>query len=288
MSGHRLMERVWRTAALGVRFHDTAVPGAPVGGLVVEVFPRANPRARTVAHANRSGVYVAHAVAGLRDFEFGDPRPHAAWTAALRPYRVEVTDPAGRFLPLAFDADLPARGLFTGPAVWLSPPEPASPPGPGAPLDGIPLFSAPGRPVPDPLAVVYAQLRERGTGREAAWSLLGVSIGGRSRGIGLADRHGRVAVVFPYPEPPRRALASPPEPRNDFSWDVELTAFVAPPPSPPGPVPERADLREVLAALTEPGAEVESGPLRLSYRQPLTARTAGAVGADASYLWVSA
>jgi hypothetical protein len=280
VSGPRVMERVWRTAALGVRFHDTAAPGPPVTGLVVEVFPRANPRARTLAHANPSGVYVAHAVPGLRGFELGDPRPDAAWTAALRPYRVEVTDPLGRFLPMAFDADLPARGLFTGPAGWMSPPE--------APLDGIPLFSAPSRAVPDPLAVVYAHLRERGSRREAAWSLLGVSIGGRSRGVGLADRHGRVAVVFPYPEPPRRALASPPEPRNDFSWDASLTAYVAPPPPPPGPVPERADLADVLAALTEPGAEVDPVPLRLAYRQPLTARTPGAAGADASYLWVSA
>lgn len=301
----RVLERLARNAALGLRFRDMADGSTVIDGLQVEVFPRANPNARTLAQPNRSGVYVAHRLSGLRDFEFQDVALAAdLWPAAVRPYRVEVSDPSGHYLPIAFDADLPARGLFTWLAPWLSPPfsPPFSPPlpvalplGPGSPpqllLDHVPLFPSPSRPVPDPLAVLYAELRELGSGREAAWCALGISIGGVARGLGLADAHGRVAVMFPYPEPPRMSLASPPQARNDFTWDAALTAYWLSP-SPPHSVPVFAELADVLAAFAAPRDVVESlaspaPPLRLTYRQALVARTAGTVGADASFLFVT-
>lgn len=294
MSSPRVIEQLTRNAALGVRFWDAADATSVIDGLQVWVIARANPRVRIQAQVNRSGVYVAHRVPGLRDFEFdGSLDP---WTAAVRPYRVEVLDPLGRFLPMAFDADLPVRGLFTWRAPWLSPPQPIVLPGDvGSPpqllLERVPLFSAPSRPVPEPLAAVHAHLREFGTQRDAAWSLLGVSIDGETRGLGLADARGRVAVLFPYPEPPRLSLASPPEARNDFTWQVDLTAFWSPG-SPPRAVPEIADLADVFASLATPRNVVESiaspgTPFRLTYRQALTARTAGLVGADASFLFLS-
>jgi hypothetical protein len=300
MSGVRVWERLTRNAALGLRFWDAAESTSAVDGLLVEVFPRSNPRARCRAFPNRSGVYVAHAIQGLRDYEFGLDDPLAESPPRTAPYRVEVRDPSGRFLPFAFDADLPARGLFTSIAPWLSPSravtlltEPGSPPGPA--IEGIPLFSAPARPVPDPLGVVYAQLMEEASPssrRPAAWCLLGVTVDGARRGLGLADEVGRVAVIFPYPEPPRRSFASPPEQHNDFTWEVELVAFWSRP-SPARPAPAIPDLADVLASLDAPGTVVLSRvspamPLRLGYRQPLTVRTAGAADADASYLFVSA
>ena len=296
MSGLRVVEQLTRNAALGVRFWDTAEGTSVIDGLEVWVFSRANPRLRTRAEVNRSGVYVAHRVPGMHAFEFDDAPPDVLWATATRPYRVEVVDPSGRFLPIAFDADLPVRGLFTWHAPWLSPPQPIVLPGDvGSPpqllLERVPLFSAPSRPVPEPLAVVHAHLRELGTERDAAWGLLTVSIDGETRGLGLADAGGRVAVFFPYPEPPRMSLASPPEARNDFTWQVDLTAYWSPG-SPPRAVPAIADLADVFAALATPCHVVESiaspaMPLRLTYRQALTARTAGAVGADASFLFLS-
>ena len=297
-----MLERVARNAPLGLRFWDTAAATSAIDGLSVEVFPRANPRARAIAQVTRSGVYVVHALPvtapppSPRDFEFTDAEPDVLWSAATRAYRVEVTDPAGRFLPIAFDADLPARGLFTWRAPWLSPPQLVAPTGAsGSPppflVEGVPLFSASSRPVPEPLAVVYAHLHEMGTAREAAWSLLTVAIDGIVRGVGLADGHGRVAVMFPYPEPPRISLVSPPEARNDFTWEVSLTAFWLAT-SPPGPAPAIADLADVFASLSTPRTVIESTvspamPLRLTYREALTARTAGTAGADASVLLVS-
>ena len=291
MSGWRVIERVARNAPLGLRFRDLATGSDAVGGLWVEVFPRANPRARVRALPNRSGVYAAHALpaaaaagsppeATERAWELADVEPAALWAGAPRPYRIEVRDPRGRFLPMAFDADLPARGLLAGVAPWLSPP--------GAAAGGIPLFSAPARPVPEPLAVVRAHLRDAGTRREAAWCLLGVSVNGAPRGLGMADERGRVAVLFPYPEPPGRSLASPPEPRDGLTWPLELTAYPA-----AAAATEIPDLAEVLDALGAPRAVIEpaggaAAPARLAYRQELTVRTAGASGEDASYLAVAA
>jgi hypothetical protein len=264
----------------------------------VELYPRANPAGRTVARVNRSGTYVAHRVPGLGEWEQLDAEPDALWSAAMRPYRVEVHDPMGRYLPIAFDADLPARGLFTWRAGWLSPPQPIVLPGePGSPpslmLERVPLFSAPARPVPDPLGVVRAQMRVDGSGRPAPWSLLAVRIDGETRGLGLADREGRVAVLFPYPELPRLSLASPPEARGDFGWEAELIAYLPPPGSPPRSPAELADLEVVFAALDAPSEVLLGGgspapPLRLGYREELTVRTAGRPPAEESYLWVSA
>jgi hypothetical protein len=291
------LERVARNAALGVRFWDVATGTLAIDGLRVEVFHRINTRARTIAKPGPSGIYVAHNLPGLRDFEFQDVDvPQDLWPAATRPYRIEVSDPEGRYLPIAFDADLPARGPFTWLAPWLSPPSPVPfPNAPGSPpqlmMERVPLFSAPSRPPPEPLAVVYAQMLEEGSARELAWGLLGVSIDGVSCGIGLADDHGRVAVFFPYPEPPRISLSSPILAHNDFTWEVELTAFgsLASPVAPPAPF---ADLAQIFLDLASPRDVVESVlspplPLRLTYRQPLVARTAGTVGADASFLFVS-
>lgn len=296
MSAVRVLEQLACNAALGLRFWDAAQATSSIDGLKVEVFPRLNPGARTVARVNRSGVYVVHALPGLRDFESSRQPPEQLWATATRAYRVEVSDPAGRFLPIAFDADLPVRGLFTWRAPWLSPPQPVVLPGdatspPQLLLERIPLFSAPSRPVPEPLAAVYAQVLEHGTERAAAWALLAISIDGNPRGLGLADEKGRVAVLFPYPEPPRRSLASPPEPRNDFTWQIALQAFWSPQ-SPPRAPANSADLAEVFASLSAPRDVLESfvsptPPLRLTYRQALTVRTAGAPVANASFLFIS-
>jgi hypothetical protein len=298
---NRRMETLAHHAAIGVRFWDVALGTAAVEGLKVEIFPVFNPRARKPMLPNLSNIYVGHGVPLLRDFEFSDTDPPELWSepeAALRAYRIEVRDPRGRFLPLAFDADLPQPGLLNWTAPWFSPPQPIVMPGTsGSPpqlmLERIPLFSAPSRPIPDALAAVYAQMRDPLSEREAAWALLGVSIEGVRCGIGLADTLGRVAVMFPYPEPPRQALASPPEARSDFSWEVDLEVFWIDESPAQDPPPEIPDLTEILSQLDAPGTvnDVMLSPpavRRLAYRVPLTARSHGPAPADASWLSVSA
>lgn len=297
-------EVLQRNAALGLRFWDAAAATSAIEGLLVEVFPRANPAARKRALPGPSGIYVAHRLDLLSAFEFDESEPAGEpWVRAetaspplTRGYRIEVSDPAGRYLPIGFDAELPARGVFNWLAPWISPPQALVWPGDaGSPpqwlIERIPLFSTPNRAPPSTLAVVYAQLREAGSGRIPAWSLLAVSIGGQRCGIGLADRAGRVAVMFAYPEPQRAPLASPPAERSDFGWTVELEAYWSPT-SPPLEPPPVADLAQVLMQLATPCTVVDSlsSPAprrRLDYRRALTARTEGQSAADASWLLLS-
>ncbi|MEH6413448.1 hypothetical protein [Pseudomonas sp. CGJS7] len=297
-------EVLQRNAALGLRFWDVAAATTAIDGLVVEIYPRSDPFARKRALPNPSGIYVAHRLPLLAAFEFDDSQPAGQpWIDAasgspplLRGYRIEVSDPQGRYLPIAFDAELPVRGLFDWLAPWISPPQALLWPGDaGSPpqwlIQRIPLFSAPRRAPPSPLAVLYAQMRETGSNRVAAWSLLAVSIAGQRRGIGLADREGRVAVMFPYPEPPRAPLASPPAERADFAWSVELEAYWSPLSPPPEP-PLVPDLAQVLMQLSTPCTVLDSlsSPAprrRLDYRRAMTARTEGQGAADASWLLLS-
>jgi len=298
---------VQRQSALGIRFHDLAGATSLVPGLLVEVFPQADPRARCRLQPNGSGLYVAHGISGLRDFENDAsddvlaPWERAA-TSPARGYRVEVRDPLGRFLPVAFDVDLPIRGLLGALAPWVSPALPAGwLEDSGSPaalmLDPFPLFSTPSRPPPAPLAVVYAQMRAHDDPRIPAGALLGVGVEGVPCGIGMADAQGRVVVMFPYPEPPRPLRTSPSPAHFDFLWTVTLQAFWTPPPvaSPAIPAPDPdalPDLRDVLAQLDTPRSVIDSlapvaVPWRLDYRVPLTVRTGGQAASSASYLMLS-
>lgn len=295
----QVFERVSRHAPFGLRLWDIAGATDLVDGLDIEVSARADSQSSVRAFVNRSGVYSVAGLPGLRRFELGEADDDAAFNAALRRYRVTVRDPQGRFLPFAFDADLPARGLFT----WLppdSPPQPlllptdhGSPPGPM--IGRVPLFSAPSRAEPGPVASVRTQLRELGGERAAAWALLTASIDSLVQGIGLADEEGRVAVLFPYPDRPRRTLTSPPPAVNDFRWSVELTAYYIPRPA-DTPAPAIPDLADVLAQLASPQVLFRSTvsppqalpALPLEYRGPLTVRTETTATGPSSFLFVNA
>ncbi|MGC2776546.1 MAG: hypothetical protein WA418_13035 [Bradyrhizobium sp.] len=292
--GLRVLERNLRRAPFGLRLWDLAGATHLIDGLEIDVTLRGRRQPAARASVNRSGVYYALGLPGLRDFELSDAGDETAWRPALRAYRVEVRDPLDRFLPFAFDADLPARGLFNR---LMPGTAPTSPPAFGSPpafmVDGVPLFSTPSRPVPEPLAAVRAQLREIGSDRPAACCLVTVSVNGTVCGIGLADREGRVAILFPYPDRPRPTLTSPPSPANDFKWNVELTAYYVPPP-PDASTPEVADLAAVFAQLDSPRPlyrSIASPPqglpaLPLDYRIPLTVRTEGGPTGPSSYLYV--
>ncbi len=292
----RILERVTYQAPFGLRLWDVAT-GRFLGdeSLTVELAPRNRPDQRIRCARNRSGVFYANDVPGLRDFETSDPR---ASISPPRPFRVWVDDPAGNFLPLTFAIDLPAAGLVTSiPPHTLPPRHPAASPPvlpPSVPvLTGVPMFSSVNRSVPEGLAVIRADLRDLVTDRPAAWCVLAASIEGTPRGLGLADRDGRTAVLFPYPERPRPALASPPPATNDFHWRVELTAYpsvvAASPPAKPAGV---ADLAGIAASLGHPQTvygSTQSPPLPplLEYRVPLVAHTTTTPPGPSSFLYVS-
>jgi hypothetical protein len=294
----QVLERTKLIAPFGLQVWDIATSTHLVDGLDVQVMADTRFAARTQAFANRSGIYCAFGIPGLNRFELNTDDT-ANRKKQTRNYKIEVRDPAERFLPFTFDADLPTKGLFTGLTSRTSPPQLfVFPSGQGSlsvPLvQQVPLFSSPSRPVPDTLAVVRAELREIGAGRAAAWSLLTVSVDSVVRGIGLADQKGRVAILFPYPERPRPTLTSPPSATNDFHWNVELTAYYQPRPLNRA-VPTIPDMADVLEQLNSPRTLFHSTlsppqvlpPQALEYRVPLTVRTEITATGKSSFLFVN-
>lgn len=232
-------ERLTYVTPLGVAFVDSATGRRVSEGLAVRVdgIP---------ARANRVGVFIVPHIPGLAAAErgAGDDAYWASLPAETR-VRVEVDDPLGRFLPFGFDADVPARGLFT-----LTCDSPVG-------AEQIELFSAPARAIPAGVAAVRAEVWDDDADRPAAWALLEASAPGLAPARGLADALGRVTILFPYPEPSGLEDGSPPSPQRRAlaaqTWPIELRAFAAPQPATPLSRPD------FCTVLTQPPALLHSG-----------------------------
>lgn len=256
-------ERLTLTCALGARFFDIATGTfVTADSLQASAWPVGIPWREVEGIVTPSGIIAFHALPGLRAFERSaaedpwDPAP------ATRMFQVEVTDPPGRYLPCTFVVQAPTKGL----AIFA---ESGSPP--WIKEGAVPLFSAPWRTVPSGLAIVRAQLRELATGEPAAWAFVEAQYfsGGTPRtAFGLADKEGRVVLMFPYPEGQRRPLGGSP-PTNGVngltqqSWELDLLFFYQPlEASPPSTVkPEEA--ADYAFRLEQPQvfASRESSPL---------------------------
>src|SRR5262249_37581599 len=117
------------------------------------------------------------------------------------------SDSQNRFISFSFNADLPARGLFS-----LQCGAPESPPN-APPI--VPLYSSPARSVPGAMAVVRAELHlppppGKKWGEQAAWAVVAAAVPGHATVRGIADEKGRIAMIFPYPEPAAVSPTSPP------------------------------------------------------------------------------
>jgi hypothetical protein len=191
--------------ATGLSVGTDGTIGRESPGLHAVAWPIGAPRQKTVGVVTPSGIIAFHGLPGLREFENSAADDPWASPHRTRDFQVEVIDRLGRFLPCTFVVSAPAKGL----AVFA---EDGSPPWIEA--GAVPLFSAPSRTLPPGLAIVRMELREFGTGREAAWAFVEVnySSGGANRTArGLADDKGRVVVMFAYPEGQRRPFNhSPP------------------------------------------------------------------------------
>ncbi|MFL6254980.1 MAG: hypothetical protein ACJ74T_08145 [Pyrinomonadaceae bacterium] len=112
------------------------------------------------------------------------------------------------------------------------------------PAAALPLFSAPTRSASGGLATLRASLWDAHAAAPAAWALLEARIDGGPTVRGLADEQGRVALVFPYPEPAAFAEQSPPSaPFTKQEWPVQLFASYMP----QRPVPTLPSLPDALA-----------------------------------------
>jgi hypothetical protein len=277
MTAVTILERVVRPAPIGLRFRDAAT-GLPVGeGLRVTVTSLRNPSRHATLAVNGSGVFYAHRFPGFSDRILAETDD---WSALAQPCLVEVEDPAGRFLPLRVALDLPVRGLIDWPFWDALPQEPlahwrdnASPP--QIMPQALPLFSAPGRLAPAPLAEIRCQLIGD-DGAPAAWALLSAAHGGVVRSLGAADADGRVVLFFPYPERPRPSLASSPPAITDFRWSIELAGYwdhldPAVPPELAALLGQLDHPRTLFASTVSPPDPLP--PQLLSFGRPLVLRT---------------
>lgn len=204
-----------------------------------------------------TGHWVSHQLPGLDRALLQSP---ADWVAQAQSYRFAVEDPAGRYLPIRFEAPLPARKAVVWPgwrgwsATQRARSAPVFPPDAGASFipDYLPLFAAPGARPENGAAQVRAHLAVRETGgalRNAGWAMVTIGIGTRVIGLGLADAAGRVAISFPYPPLPQQSTAEAADGRPQIRWNVrvrvycsELTNGLA-----PGEIPELGRIFRQLA-----------------------------------------
>jgi hypothetical protein len=188
------LETFGRVCPLGVRFWDPVDRKYVSDGLVVNV-RLASSQTRTLAVANGS-IFAAMNLPFLAVTERGTG-DDAYWQKVLaKPlaFVVEVDDPLGRYLCFSFPAQLPNRGLFMWGCPYLSPQ------GFGL-ADGVTLFPAPSYPVASTRAVIRADLQDVDTKQGAAGAVLQAVVDGALTVQGIADANGRVAIVFPWPEP---------------------------------------------------------------------------------------
>lgn len=203
----QLMERQTIVAPLGLRFHDAATGATVADGLMVVVYRASNPTRRVSAFPNRTGTFVLHHAPGLRrELELG-AGDEDYWTKLPppKPFVVEVRDTARRFLPFTFEVKLPARGIYR----WELGPQGSPPP---EEERSVPLYSAPTRRPAPGMAVIRMDLWDALADKPAAWAVVEALIDAPPVTVrGFADERGRVALVFPYPEPPPLTQGSPPQ-----------------------------------------------------------------------------
>ena len=214
----QVLERHSLVCPFGVRFWDSVTRTSIGDGLRVTARPALGNSGAQDREAilTRSDTFAFHNLPGLRDAESGQGDANFWDEIESNPMRrrsfvIEVNDRFARFLPFTFKAELPHRGLFQFGSI-LSPLSPLSPPQSAA--LGVPLFSAPARPVPGGMAVVRAQIRTLPANEPAAFALVEIQAKSASGPMvsaqGVADVQGGVAVIFPYPElPPPASFGSP-------------------------------------------------------------------------------
>jgi hypothetical protein len=224
-----VLERLTRVAPFGVRFWDPVLNHAITDGLSVTAYPFDNSARRSALTPNRSGVHVLHHAPGLEAFTFGaGDEPFWENLPPVRRFVIEVTDTQRRFHPAAFIAALPIRGLFG----WDDPS--TSPRSTFQPL--VPLYSALSRSVPQGMAVMRTELWDARNDGPAAWAVVETQIERQGPLRAVADERGRVAAIFPYPEPVLGSVASPlrsppgdgSRPLTEQTWPVQFRVFYSP------------------------------------------------------------
>lgn len=227
MTVPRVIEKLSLVAPLGLCFHDAATGERINTGLNVAVYPVSETirKHRINALSNRSGVYVLQKAYGLENFSngAGDAR---FWdeNPPNKLYTVEVFDVEKRFQPFQFTVKLPVKGIYQ----WESVPAAS----PNKNLPSIPLYSAPTRKPAGGMSVIRADLRQTDE-TPASWAVLEARFNGNLAARGIADREGRIVLIFPTLPPQNNPIVSPPALASRISlaeqqWVLDLTVKYQP------------------------------------------------------------
>ncbi len=257
MNPIRVLETIGRVSPLGCRFYDAVEDRITHEGLQVTAYLLSAPERRRSAVVTRSGAFGFRQIPCITALEFG-MGDEDYWGSLPPPKKaaVEVIDLQGQFQPFWFEVDVPMKGLVVSICGETSSPPESS--------VGIPLYSAPTRPVKEGIAVLRAQLWDAIEDVPASWAYMEVWNGTTLHGRGMADREGRLAIFFPYPDLDRLASGSPPlvdQPLHGNVWSLELRSHY----KRLDPIPDIPNICEVLA---QPTAQLWSGDSPLL---PLTA-----------------
>jgi hypothetical protein len=272
------LELVSVSTTLGIRFWDPAMDTQVSRGLVVTASPESDSGLVNVAFQTASGIYSFRGLPGLQSVEMPEQAAEPL-TGASPPqpkrYIIQVEDRFERFLPVAFNVELPLpyKGVYS--VTPRSSPVESS-------LPKYYLFSSPSRPAAPGLAAVRASILERYTGNPAAYAVLEVQSQGEGKWYGIADSRGCISVLFPYPRVITRLGHSPPllqVPLQEQKWDLSARIRYAPPALIYARGSRRPDLRSIInqgpaliwPAHSGPGVEVISSTL--TYGQELVLRT---------------
>lgn len=267
----RSPDRITRVALFGVRFRDVATRAPISEGLEVCVYRAREPKRSIAAVQTRSGAFAVYRVPGLERLDLGEGDDQY-WTAApakAKPVIVEVRDRLKRFHDFSFRTSLPLRDVYQPGVAVVA-------------VTGVagyvPLFPTCQRTPPAATAVVHAHLHDDDADRPAAYALLRVDFKGKEVGLGIADKEGKVAAMFPYPVPARPAAAPPPglgaavPPPELFSWDLDLKLYnghlTAPSPERISTLP---DLDDLLAQRNLPASRLRANLTPVTVLAPLTA-----------------
>ena len=216
-----IIEKLSLVAPLGLCFHDAATGERVIDGLSVSVYPAAQSKRkkRTEAFPNRSGVYVLHKADGLGEFTRG-AGDSDFWSEnpPQKSFIAEVFDNQNRFQPFRFALKLPVKGIYQ----WENIP----PFSPNKKLSSIPLYSSPSRASLGGMSVIRAELRETEE-KAASFAVLEAHFNGNLIARGIADREGRIVLMFPALSPLQNPLSSPPNATRvtlaEQKWNLDLT-----------------------------------------------------------------
>lgn len=222
-----LIEKLPLVSPLGLCFHDAATGERVADGLKISIYPLTNNmrKIKTDALPNRSGVFVLQAAYGLDNFKNGaGDAEFWANNPPQKMYVAEVFDAENRFQPFQLTLKLPVEGIYR----WENTP----PSSPNKTAASIPLYSAPTRKATNAMAVIRAELRQA-DGTPAAFAVLEAWFNGVLAARGIADREGKIVLIFPTLAPQSNPFASPPTNATNVTlaeqqWILDLSVKYQP------------------------------------------------------------